>query len=103
MTTTLLPNEQFAAEFVTNIGIDRAQNLLSKITERFERRYKKACNNSFSPVERGAIRVTEFEVELTHRIRIGLMLCDDSNNPEAARQRILERRLQRRLTRGLSR
>lgn len=101
MTTTLLPNEKSAAEFVTNIGINRAKNLLGKITDRFERRYKKACNQSFSPVDRGSIRVTPFESDLTHRIRIGLMICDGSNSPDAARQRILERRQQRRLARGL--
>ncbi|MCY9864971.1 hypothetical protein OTK49_20865 [Vibrio coralliirubri] len=92
MSTSLLPNEIIAAEFVTKIGITRAHALLNKIAERFDRRYKKACANSFSTVDRGSIRVTAIESELMHRVRIGLMICDNSDSPEAARQRNLERR-----------
>lgn len=95
MSNSLLPNEKIAVNFINKIGIERAKKILGLISARFDRRYKKACSNSFSTVDRGSIRVTPIEAELSHRLRIGLMLCDTENTPEAARQRNLERRAKR--------
>ncbi|MEI8659392.1 hypothetical protein [Vibrio sp. Hal054] len=87
----LLPSEQQAYDFVKRIGLERAQRILASICRRFDRRYDKACDSNLVPINREWIRRTELEVELTHRLKIGMTLVDDSNTPEAAHQRILER------------
>lgn len=87
----LLPSEQQAAAFVRSIGIDRAERILSAIARRFDRRYAKACTESFAPINREWVKQTELEVELTHRIKLGLMLVDDYHTPKAAHARILKR------------
>ncbi|OEE38306.1 hypothetical protein A1QO_02695 [Vibrio genomosp. F10 str. ZF-129] len=87
----LLPNEAKAKAFVLRIGFERSTRLINAIDRRFQRRYKKACINSFSPINPEWIYKTKLEVELMHQLKMGLSLADTSNTPAAARQRILER------------
>ncbi|EJL6679596.1 hypothetical protein NMS42_002271 [Vibrio cholerae] len=88
----LLPSEREAALFVCKIGIDRARELIDKITRRITRRYE-ACwqANNHLPINREWIRQTPLEVELMHRLKIGICIVDRSNSPWAAHQRILAR------------
>lgn len=87
----LLKEEQNASAFVLHIGIERAERILNAICKRFDRRYERACDNSMSPINREWVYRTEFEVSLTHKIKIGLTLVDQYNTPAAAKKRILER------------
>lgn len=95
----LLPSEQAAFDFVSDIGLARASALLDAIGRRFDRRYSKACKSSFAPINREWIYRTALEVDLTHRLKIGLTLCDVSSTPEACRNRIMARRSQRKAER----
>ncbi|EOW9160953.1 hypothetical protein [Vibrio cholerae] len=88
----LSPSEREAALFVCKIGIDRARELIDKITRRIDRRLD-ACwkANNHLPINREWIRQTPLEVELMHRLKIGICIVDQSNSPWAAHQRILAR------------
>ena len=88
----LMPSEQMAADFVSKIGIERAQRILDAICRRFDRRYQKACDkNPLVPINPEWVRNTPLELDLTHRIKMGLTILDDYNTPYAAHQRILTR------------
>lgn len=96
----LLPNEQMASDLVERIGLDRAYRLLDKITNRFDRRYKRVCDASFNPIDRGAVRVTPIELELTFILKLGIGINDTYNTPAAAAARVkarLEERKAKRL------
>lgn len=95
----LLPSEQAAFDFVSGIGLTRATALLDAIGRRFDRRYSKACKSSFSPIDREWVYRTALEVDLTHRLKIGLTLCDVGNTPEDCHNRIMARRAQRKAER----
>lgn len=97
----LLPSEQEASDFVSRIGLDRAYRLLEKLTRRFDRRYARACAESFAPINREWVRSTPFELELSHRLKIGIALNDDYFTPHAAHQRIIARRLAQKEARKL--
>ncbi|ELO1828395.1 hypothetical protein QXB71_003651 [Vibrio cholerae] len=88
----LLPSEREAALFVCKIGIDRARKIVDKIKRRIDRRLD-ACwkANNHLPINREWIRQTPLEVELMHRLKIGICIVDQSNSPWAAHQRILAR------------
>lgn len=87
----LLPNELKAKMFVELIGVDRAQRLLTAVTNRIERRVGKA-NKGMNPIFTALnIRKSPWEIDIVHKLKIGLILnCSDS--PAAARKRNLERR-----------
>lgn len=88
----LMPSEQMAVDFVSKIGIERAQRILDAICRRFNRRYQKACDeNPLVPINPEWVRNTPLELDLTHRIKMGLTILDDYNTPYAAHQRILAR------------
>lgn len=87
----LLPSEKEASEFVENIGLERAYRILEKLSKRFDRRYIKACNAAFSPINREWVRRTELELNLSHKLRIGITINDVSNTPAKAKERILAR------------
>ena len=88
---SLLPSEHRAAEFVREIGVDRAGRILDAICRRFDRRFKKACDISPTPINREWVRQTHLEIELTHKLKMGLMLVDEYFTPVAAHARILAR------------
>lgn len=87
----LLKEEQNASDFVLSIGIKRAERVLNAICKRFDRRYERACDNGFGSINREWVYRTELEVNLTHKIKMGLNLVDQYNTPAAAKKRILER------------
>ncbi|MGR5368484.1 hypothetical protein [Photobacterium damselae] len=100
-TDDLLPCEQEAADFVRRIGLERAYRLLNKLTQRFDRRYARACAKCFAPINRDWVRSTPLELELSHRIKIGISIVDDFFSPYAAHQRIIARRLAQKEARKL--
>lgn len=87
----LLPSEKKHVEFINKYGRERATRLLDALCRRFDRRYEKACDNAFAPINREWVYQTPFEVEMKHHIKMGLTLTDTENTPMAAHQRILER------------
>lgn len=87
----LLPAEQAASDFVSKIGLPRAYQLINKLAKRFDRRYDRACKAAFTPINREWIRQTPFELELMHRLQIGVRINDDYFTPHAAKERILKR------------
>lgn len=86
---SLYPSEQAALDFVTRIGIIRANRILSLIAKRIERR---ATKGRFFTLD--FVRREPWEVDLMHQLKIGLMLSD-TDSPYAAHQRILARIAQR--------
>lgn len=95
----LLKAEQEALEFVQHYGIERCNRVLDAICLRFDRRFNLAVKLANVPINREWVMKTPFEVELTHRLKIGIGLADDYFTPEAARQRILKRIAARKLRR----
>lgn len=87
----LLPNERDAALFVDSIGIERATSILNKIYRRFDRRYKRACDNSFVMISVGSIYQTKLEKDLAYKIKLGLMLAPKESS-SSIKERILNRR-----------
>ncbi|EHY9845628.1 MULTISPECIES: hypothetical protein [Vibrio] len=87
----LLPSEQEASEFVERIGLERAYRIYKKLAVRFDRRYLKACQASFVPINREWVRSTPFELSLSHRLLIGITINDRSNDPDKAKERIRAR------------
>lgn len=83
----LLPREKLASDFVEKIGLPRANRLLTMLSKRFDRRYKKMCSNSFSHVNPESVRQTSLEIQLTYDLKIGISINDTYNTPEAARNR----------------
>lgn len=100
-TNDLPPCEQEAADFVRRIGLERAYRILDKLTQRFDRRYARACAECFAPINREWIRSTPLELDLSHRIKIGISIVDDYFTPYAAHQRIIARRLAQKEARKL--
>lgn len=94
---SLLPDEQKASCFVMQIGLARAYRLLDKITNRIERRYKRVSEKCFTQFDRGSVRLTSFEVDMIHCLKLGIQINDLSNTPAAARQRNLARRKARKM------
>ncbi|UKA04745.1 hypothetical protein [Photobacterium damselae] len=94
-TIDLLPSEQIASDFVQRIGLQRAYRVLDKLSQRFNRRYRKACEKCFVSIDQSWVRETPFERKLTHKLKIGITLNDDYNTPYAARQRNIARHLAR--------
>jgi hypothetical protein len=89
---SLLSSEQKAADFVSEIGIERATTILNAICRRIDRRYDAACQaNPHTPINREWVRQTDLERELIHRLKMGLMLVDDYLTPTKAHERILAR------------
>lgn len=87
----LLPSERRAADFVRKIGLERAGRVLDAVSRRFERRFNQACKDAGIPLNREWVRRTPFEIELTHTLKTGMMIVDDSHSPTAAHARILAR------------
>lgn len=85
----LLPFEKQAYDFVVAMGQERASNLLDALTRRFDRRCQRLWSKG-ATITVGNIYRTPQEVELTHRLKIGLMLIDDDSSAKA-HQRILDR------------
>lgn len=84
----LLPGEKDAFQFVVSIGLSRAYRLIDKIAARFERRYKRACEEASVPINREWIYSTELEKDLMHKLKMGVTLVDISSSPYAARRRL---------------
>lgn len=94
--SNLLASEKAALELVRRIGTDRAQQLLSRITARIQRRIDKANRECFGQFfDSGSIIKADWEVNLSYQLKLGLSLNDD-DTPEKAHQRILERRQRQR-------
>lgn len=96
----LLHSEQKAVDFIGKYGQNRATRVLDALCRRFDRRYEKACESSFSPINRESVYKTPLEVDLTHLIKMGLTLTDTYNTPLAAKKRLLERREKRKAQRA---
>ncbi|MDK9793768.1 hypothetical protein [Vibrio sp. D431a] len=101
VSTELYPSEKEASDFVARIGLERAYRLLDKLSRRFDRRYKRACEQCFAPINREWVRSTPFELDLNHRLKLGIQINDDYFTPEAARKRIIARRLAQKEARKL--
>lgn len=87
----LLPKEQEAKDFVAKIGLERASRILSAITRRFDRRFKKACEVCVTPINPEWVPSTKLEISLTYRLKMGMQLLDTYNTPAAAKARIRAR------------
>lgn len=90
-TMQLLSKEAEASIFVANIGLTRAHRVLDAVFRRFDRRVKRACEGSLIPISRKSVYQTDLEIDLIHKLKLGIMLNDNSNTPYAAHQRILAR------------
>jgi hypothetical protein len=89
--TKLLASEEKAKAFVEKYTVERCERVLNAIGRRFDRRYELACEQAAIPLNREWIRKTDLEVDLMHRLKIGLTLLDDYSTPMAARLRQLKR------------
>lgn len=81
--SALLPSEAEAVRFVERIGHQRADRILDAICRRITRRGRGMLNTDY-------LRKTKLELELTHRIKMGLSLTSN-NTPSMAHRRIIER------------
>lgn len=93
--TDYLPSEQCAYDYVSMIGLERATRVLEALGRRFDRRFHAACDANMVPINPEWIYRTPFEVELMHRLKIGMALVDTYNTPSAAHQRIVKRIVKR--------
>lgn len=101
---SLLKNEQEALDFVESIGQSRAHKLLTLITNRISRRIKKANEGCCGLViTESSVRTANWEVELIHKLKMGLCLADDSNTMSAAKARNVKRIAERRAKRAQAR
>lgn len=87
----LLVSEQQAKDFVEKYTVGRCEKVLDSIVKRFDRRYELACDQAAVPLNKEWIYKTALEVDLTHRLKMGLSLLDNYSTPIAARLRILKR------------
>lgn len=99
----LLPLEKKAVTLVTAIGQARANRILDSLVHRFDKRCARLWSNN-ATITIGNVYRTPLEVELSHLLKMGLMLVDN-DSPANARQRNLARiakRNAKRLTRQQS-
>ncbi len=88
----LLPNEQYASDYVAKIGIERAKRVLSMLSRRFDNRCRRAQGGChYVTIFPESIHQTSLERELTQRLKLGLTINDTSNTAAAARMRNLAR------------
>jgi hypothetical protein len=98
-TVTLLPNEQRAKDFVSRIGIERAERLLTMVCNRVERRIRMANSQVIGQFfDDSCIKKYEWEVTLTYELKMGLQLLN-TDTPAKARERIVARRKARKALR----
>lgn len=92
----LLPTELFARDLVLRIGRNRALRVIDSLSRRTDRRVRH-CDMSGAAFlfTSASIRRSQWEVELFYQLKLGIMLTDTDNTPEAARARITQRRAQR--------
>lgn len=88
----LLRDEEEAKTFVAKIGIERAESILNAICSRIKRRIDVGNRGAVGfRYDESSIRRTDIEINLMHKLKMGLSLLDTSNKPCAAHQRILQR------------
>ncbi len=90
----LLKNEQQASDLVSKIGLVRAKRLLTALSNRKARRTK-ALPDCVGFLSHNYQVSKQWEIELAYKLKLGIMITDNSNSPQAARQRNLERRRKR--------
>ena len=97
----LLPYEKEAKAFVLNTGLDRANKLLTAICNRIDRRITIANNQMCSGfIDNTCVRKSHWEIEMISLLKMGLQLLN-TDTPDAAKQRILERIKARKAKRSL--
>jgi hypothetical protein len=101
---SLLKNEQQAKDFVESIGQTRTRRLLDLITNRIARRIVKANEGcSGLVITESSVRRADWEVELIHKLKMGMMLTDTYNTQSAAKARNIKRIADRRAKRAQAR
>lgn len=101
---SLLKNEQQAKDFVESIGQTRTRRLLDLITNRIARRIVKANEGcSGLVITESSVRRADWEVELIHKLKMGMMLTDTYNTQSAAKARNIKRIAERRAKRAQAR
>lgn len=90
-TLDLLPGEQAAMDFVSTIGVERAQRVLNLVCARIERRAR--LGGSFGqPLPLDYVRVAPWERTLIYNLKMGLQIINSEYlSPAAAKQRLLKR------------
>lgn len=89
----LLPSERVIAQEIQTIGVDRARKVLEKLRNSLNRRAAKwNSERVYKDFAFDAFYVAkEWELDLLHRLKMGVSILDSSNTPYAAHQRILQR------------
>jgi len=89
----LLESEVKAKSFVLKVSRERALSVLDKVCSRIQRRIERANKDMIVKyIDDSCVRKADWEVELIYQLKLGLMLTDN-NSAQAARERIIARRL----------
>jgi hypothetical protein len=96
-----LKSEVEALALVEKIGRPRALKISHSISNRLTRRVNNANASVFSGYfTLGCIKEYDWEKELSYKLKLGLMMTDFENTPEAARERNIKRREDRKAMRS---
>ncbi|MBT0587935.1 hypothetical protein [Alteromonas oceanisediminis] len=91
MSAALLESEQQAYDLVSRIGINRAERVLTQLTNRIQRRIYRANQEVIGAFfDDGCIRKSPWEIELNYQLKLGLTLMN-TDGPSQAKARIFRR------------